>query len=73
MLFFDDEVRNIIATNKLGVCCARVENGITLEKLRMGLSNFAKTSATPKAEPTEMGLRRFFKTSADPKAEPTES
>ncbi|XP_062198121.1 uncharacterized protein LOC133900878 [Phragmites australis] len=69
MLLFDDEVRNIIATNKLGVCCLRVEKGVTLEKLRMGLSNFAKTSASPKADPTRMGLSSFVKTSTASTAE----
>uniref|UniRef100_A0A0E0F5B3 Magnesium-dependent phosphatase-1 n=1 Tax=Oryza meridionalis TaxID=40149 RepID=A0A0E0F5B3_9ORYZ len=51
MLFFDDEVRNIIATRKLGVSCVLVEKGITLEKLRTGLSNYANGSASPNAEP----------------------
>lgn len=60
-------------TNKLGVCCVRVEKGMTLEKLRMGLSNFAKTSATPKAKSSGMGLTSFAKTSATPKPEPTKT
>ncbi|EEC68094.1 hypothetical protein OsI_35974 [Oryza sativa Indica Group] len=51
MLFFDDEIRNIIATRKLGVSCVPVEKGITLEKLRTGLSNYANGSASPNAEP----------------------
>lgn len=50
----------------------RVEKGVTLEKLRIGLSNFAKGSASPKVE-NRMGLSSFVKTSAAPKAEPTES
>ncbi|OEL19546.1 hypothetical protein BAE44_0019435 [Dichanthelium oligosanthes] len=62
-----------VQTNKLGVSCVRVEKGITLEKLRIGLSNFAKASASPKADPTRTGLSSFVKTSAAPKAEPTES
>ncbi|KAL6875778.1 hypothetical protein ACP4OV_013291 [Aristida adscensionis] len=73
MLFFDDEVRNVIAANKLGVCCVRVEKGLTLEKLNMGLSNFANNSAIQKAEPTRMGLSGFVKTNAAQGAEPTES
>ncbi|KAK3143220.1 hypothetical protein QOZ80_4BG0360150 [Eleusine coracana subsp. coracana] len=72
MLFFDDEVRNIIAASKLGVSCVCVEKGVTFEKLRMGLGNFAKSSAAPKAEQTQMGLRSFFKTSAAPKPHETE-
>ncbi|GJN38315.1 hypothetical protein PR202_gb27345 [Eleusine coracana subsp. coracana] len=81
MLFFDDEVRNIIAVSslypmshasKLGVSCVCVEKGVTFEKLRMGLGNFAKSSAAPKAEQTQMGLRSFFKTSAAPKPHETE-
>nr|AAX96403.1 haloacid dehalogenase-like hydrolase, putative [Oryza sativa Japonica Group] len=51
MLFFDDEARNIIATRKLGVSCVLVDTGITLEKLRTGLSNYANRSASPNAEP----------------------
>ncbi|KAK3120119.1 hypothetical protein QOZ80_9AG0681960 [Eleusine coracana subsp. coracana] len=50
MLFFDDEGRNVMATSKLGVSCVRLEKGVTLEKLGMGLSNFAKSFAAPKAE-----------------------
>ncbi|TVU25618.1 hypothetical protein EJB05_28121, partial [Eragrostis curvula] len=60
-------------TNKLGVCCVRVEKGVTLEKLRMGLGNYAKSVAIPKAEQTQMGLKSFFKTSAASKTEETES
>jgi hypothetical protein len=51
----------------------RVEKGVTLEKLRMGLGNFAKSFGAPKAEQTQMGLSSFFKTSATPKAEEAES
>ncbi|KAL6659739.1 hypothetical protein ACP70R_002568 [Stipagrostis hirtigluma subsp. patula] len=73
MLFFDDEIRNVIATTKLGVCCVRVEEGITLQKLGIGLSSFAKTSTAPKAEQIRMGLGSFVKTSAAQKADQKES
>uniref|UniRef100_A0A0D3HLA5 Magnesium-dependent phosphatase-1 n=1 Tax=Oryza barthii TaxID=65489 RepID=A0A0D3HLA5_9ORYZ len=38
-------------TRKLGVSCVLVDTGITLEKLRTGLSNYANRSASPNAEP----------------------
>lgn len=41
----------LFQTRKLGVSCVPVEKGITLEKLRTGLSNYANGSASPNAEP----------------------
>jgi hypothetical protein len=41
----------LFQTRKLGVSCVLVDTGITLEKLRTGLSNYANRSASPNAEP----------------------
>ncbi|KAK1274891.1 hypothetical protein QJS04_geneDACA005693 [Acorus gramineus] len=46
MLFFDDEDRNIEAVSKMGATSVLVGNGVNLEKLRQGLSNFARNSLT---------------------------
>ncbi|KAG6537090.1 magnesium-dependent phosphatase 1-like [Zingiber officinale] len=46
MLFFDDEYRNIEAVSKMGVTSIHVENGINLEKLRLGLRNFSRASSS---------------------------
>lgn len=50
----------------------RVNKGVTLEKLRIGLGNFAKSFAAPKAEQKQMGLGSYFKTSTTVKAHETE-
>ncbi|KAK1301108.1 hypothetical protein QJS10_CPB13g00208 [Acorus calamus] len=47
MLFFDDEDRNIEAVSKMGATSILVGNGVNLEKLRQGLSNFARNSVSP--------------------------
>uniref|UniRef100_A0A0D9XRQ3 Magnesium-dependent phosphatase-1 n=1 Tax=Leersia perrieri TaxID=77586 RepID=A0A0D9XRQ3_9ORYZ len=63
MLFFDDEIRNIIATRKLGVSCVLVEKGITLDKLRTGLRNYANSansSASPNAEPAKGSISWYL-------------
>ncbi|WOL17000.1 magnesium-dependent phosphatase 1-like [Canna indica] len=44
MLFFDDEYRNIEAVSKMGVTSVHVENGVNLDKLRLGLRNFSRSS-----------------------------
>ncbi|KAJ3671927.1 hypothetical protein LUZ60_008006 [Juncus effusus] len=41
MLFFDDDYRMIQAVSEIGVTCIRVEDGVNLEKLRLGLSTYA--------------------------------
>lgn len=46
MLFFDDEDRNTRAVSRMGVTCISVENGVTLEALRQGLSNFSHNSGS---------------------------
>ncbi|KAK2493822.1 hypothetical protein MC885_010505 [Smutsia gigantea] len=45
MIFFDDEKRNIIDVNKLGVTCIHVQNGMSLQTLAEGLEVFAKAQA----------------------------
>ncbi|XP_073067574.1 magnesium-dependent phosphatase 1 isoform X5 [Manis javanica] len=47
MIFFDDEKRNIIDVNKLGVTCIHVQNGMSLQTLTEGLEVFAKAQAGP--------------------------
>ncbi|KAK6777873.1 hypothetical protein RDI58_024591 [Solanum bulbocastanum] len=42
MLFFDDEDRNIEAVSKMGVTSILMDDGVNLEALRQGLSEFAQ-------------------------------
>ncbi|CAI9111448.1 OLC1v1011670C1 [Oldenlandia corymbosa var. corymbosa] len=46
MLFFDDEDRNIEAVSKMGVTSVLVYDGVTLEALRQGLSDFSQVSSS---------------------------
>ncbi|XP_010907706.1 uncharacterized protein [Elaeis guineensis] len=46
MLFFDDEGRNTEAVSKMGVTSILVDNGINIEKLRLGLRKFARASVS---------------------------
>ncbi|XP_031107817.1 magnesium-dependent phosphatase 1-like [Ipomoea triloba] len=46
MLFFDDEDRNIQAVSKMGATSILVHNGVTLEALRRGLSDFSQKSSS---------------------------
>ncbi|XP_060175909.1 uncharacterized protein LOC132606433 [Lycium barbarum] len=48
MLFFDDEDRNIEAVSKMGVTSILVDDGVNLEALRQGLSEFAQNSTSGK-------------------------
>lgn len=47
MIFFDDEMRNIVDVSKLGVTCIHVQNGMSLQTLTQGLESFAKAQARP--------------------------
>ncbi|KAF3334348.1 magnesium-dependent phosphatase 1 isoform X1 [Carex littledalei] len=46
MLFFDDDYRNIHTAKKMGVTSVLVKDGVTLEKLRLGLSIYANKFAS---------------------------
>ncbi|KAK7252438.1 hypothetical protein RIF29_36371 [Crotalaria pallida] len=46
MLFFDDEDRNIEAVSKMGATSILVGNGVNLEALRKGLSEFSQNSGS---------------------------
>ncbi|KAJ0040140.1 hypothetical protein Pint_27690 [Pistacia integerrima] len=46
MLFFDDEDRNIEAVSKMGVASILVDNGVNLDALRQGLSEFSRKSGS---------------------------
>ncbi|XP_049402763.1 uncharacterized protein LOC125866410 [Solanum stenotomum] len=48
MLFFDDEDRNIEAVSNMGVTSVLVDDGVNLEALRQGLSEFAQNSSLGK-------------------------
>lgn len=43
MIFFDDEHRNIIDLEYLGVVCVLVKNGMTMKVLMEGLKKFSDT------------------------------
>ncbi|KAF6351771.1 magnesium dependent phosphatase 1 [Rhinolophus ferrumequinum] len=47
MIFFDDEMRNIVDVSKLGVTCIHVQNGMNLQTLTQGLETFTKAQARP--------------------------
>lgn len=40
MIFFDDEHRNIVDLERLGIVCVLVKNGMTLNVLMEGLKKF---------------------------------
>lgn len=42
MLFFDDEHRNIIDLNKIGVVSILVEDGMTFQELERGIEEFQR-------------------------------
>ncbi|KAL9461102.1 hypothetical protein AB3S75_004155 [Citrus x aurantiifolia] len=46
MLFFDDENRNIEAVSTMGVTSILVDNGINLDALRQGFSEFSQKSGS---------------------------
>ncbi|KAK0603036.1 hypothetical protein LWI29_000751 [Acer saccharum] len=46
MLFFDDEDRNTQAVSKMGVTSILVGDGVNLDALRQGLSNFNRNSGS---------------------------
>ncbi|KMZ62247.1 Magnesium-dependent phosphatase 1 [Zostera marina] len=46
MLFFDDEDRNIQEVSKMGVTSVYVRNGVNLENLKLGLTNFSRNPPT---------------------------
>ena len=45
MLFFDDEERNIIELNRIGVTCQFITHGMRWKDLHEGLDNFKKSKA----------------------------
>ncbi|KAJ1685673.1 hypothetical protein LUZ63_017063 [Rhynchospora breviuscula] len=53
MLFFDDDYRNNQAASRMGVTCVLVEDGVNLEKLRLGLSTYANKFANPNRNQTQ--------------------
>jgi magnesium-dependent phosphatase 1 len=52
MLFFDDDYRNTHTAQKMGVTSVLVEDGVTLEKLRLGLSIYANKFASSNTNQT---------------------
>ena len=42
MLFFDDEMRNIVECAELGVTCVHVETGMSMQLLEQGLEAFRR-------------------------------
>ncbi|CAL9072014.1 unnamed protein product [Musa acuminata var. zebrina] len=59
MLFFNDEHRNIEGISKMGVTSVHVENGVNLEKLRLGLRNFSHQSVSPNIKPADEKVRKL--------------
>ncbi|GJP38129.1 hypothetical protein CLOM_g724 [Closterium sp. NIES-68] len=55
MLFFDDESRNTREIGSLGVTSVLVENGVTVDELKVGLAQFVKKHEEP---PTEAASNR---------------
>eukprot|EP01018_Ginkgo_biloba_P015044 Gb_15765 [translate_table: standard] len=47
MLFFDDEGRNIEAVSNMGVTSILVGNGVNLDALRTGLTNYSGSASLP--------------------------
>ncbi|XP_074584641.1 uncharacterized protein LOC141840525 [Curcuma longa] len=54
MLFFDDEYRNIEEVSKMGVTSIHVENGVNLDKLRLGLRIFSRASTSANIDQTDV-------------------
>ncbi|TWT74827.1 magnesium-dependent phosphatase-1 [Allorhodopirellula solitaria] len=50
MLFFDDEMRNITEVSRLGVTSVLVEEGMSMELFRKGLSQHSGSSDASRAE-----------------------
>lgn len=46
MLFFDDEYRNIVDLEQLGVVSVLVKNGMTMQVLMNGLNKFTDVRTT---------------------------